>query len=208
MTTPDEYQYRSADAPWLEAELWPVLRSVLKETRPNPTRVIELGCGNGATANMLSEMGYEVTGVDPSESGIGAGSEAYAGPQLRVGSVYDDLVADHGRFPIVVSLEVIEHCYSPAKFARAVYELLEDNGIAIVSTPFHGYWKNLAISVLGRWDQHMNPLWEHGHIKQFSESTLAQLMAEHGLTVNDIRRVGRVPPLAKSMVAVCQRRSS
>ena len=33
-------------------------------------RVFELGCGNGSVAYELSKLGYDVTGVDPSEQGI------------------------------------------------------------------------------------------------------------------------------------------
>ncbi len=200
-----EYRYRGAEAPWLESCLWPMLRSILQSEYTGPKRLFELGCGNGATANMLSEMGFDVVGVDPSVSGIETANTAYPQLALRVGSAYDDLASTYGRFPLVVSLEVIEHCFYPRKFARCVFDLLEDGGVAIVSTPFHGYWKNLAISILGKWDQHLNPLWDHGHIKFFSERTLRALMRQAGFTVQRIHRAGRVPPFAKSMVAVLGR---
>jgi len=33
-------------------------------------RVCDLGCGNGFMAGRLAELGYDVTGIDASESGI------------------------------------------------------------------------------------------------------------------------------------------
>jgi 2-polyprenyl-3-methyl-5-hydroxy-6-metoxy-1,4-benzoquinol methylase len=105
----------------------------------------------------------------------------------------------------VVSLEVVEHCYDPRHFARTLYALVDDGGIAVISTPYHGYLKNLALAVAGKWDDHLGPLWDGGHIKFFSIATLRTLLADAGF--RDIRfiRVGRIPPLAKSIVAVASK---
>ena len=70
----------------------------------------------------------------------------------------------------------------------------------MLTTPYHGYLKNLAIALTGRWDSHHDPLWEGGHIKFFSPATITRLLAGAGFAVQSIERVGRVPMLAKSMV--------
>ena len=75
----------------------------------------------------------------------------------------------------------------------------------MLSTPYHGYLKNLALAVVGKWDRHLTALWPGGHVKFFSIATLRTLLLEAGF--NDIRfiRVGRLPPLAKSMIAVVRK---
>jgi len=105
----------------------------------------------------------------------------------------------------VISIEVIEHLYDPRAYARTLRGLLRPGGVALVSTPFHGYWKNLAIALSGATDKHVDPLWDGGHIKFWSPATLTALMVEAGLRVTAIRRVGRIPPLAKSMIAIVER---
>jgi 2-polyprenyl-6-hydroxyphenyl methylase/3-demethylubiquinone-9 3-methyltransferase len=122
--------------------------------------------------------------------------------ELHVGNAYDDLPSIFGRFPIVISLEVIEHCFYPRKLVSNFFDLLSDDGLGILTTPYHGYWKNLAMSLRGRWDAHFSPLWDHGHIKFFSEATLRQLLREVGFRQIHFIRVGRVGPFAKSIVAV------
>ena len=119
-----------------------------------------------------------MTGIDPSEEGIAIVREAFPELDLHRGSAYDDLAARFGQFPAVVSLEVVEHVYYPRKYASCVYDLLEENGIAIISTPYHGYWKNLALALTGKMDDHFGPLWTHGHIKFWSRDTLSQLLRE------------------------------
>lgn len=199
-----DYPYSAAHASHTHAYLWEPLVPLVRAATP-VGRIFELGCGNGATAAMLAGLGYEVTGVDPSESGIRIAKEAHPGVRLEEGSAYDDLAGRYGRFPVVVSLEVVEHVYSPRKFARTVFDLLEPGGTAIISTPFHGYWKNLLIALAGKSDDHWTPLWEGGHIKFWSEKTLRQLLEDAGF--EDVRfvRAGRIPPLAMSMIAVARR---
>ncbi len=52
-------------------------------------------------------------GVDASEFGIANANLAHPEIKLDVGSAYDDLAADYGRFPIVVSFEVVCYMYDP-----------------------------------------------------------------------------------------------
>ncbi len=89
-----------------------------------PRRLFELGCGNGSVANVLAQRGWDVTGVDPSVEGIAQARVAYPELRLECGSAYDDLAGQYGRFPVVLSLEVVEHVYAPRDYARTVFDLL------------------------------------------------------------------------------------
>jgi 2-polyprenyl-6-hydroxyphenyl methylase/3-demethylubiquinone-9 3-methyltransferase len=54
-------------------------------------------------------------------------------------------------------------------------------------------------------DKHFTALWDHGHIKFWSMKTLSQLLEEAGFVDVRFVRVGRVPALAKSMIAVARK---
>lgn len=168
-------------------------------------RVFELGCGNGAVASVLTKQGYHVTGVDVSTQGLEHARRHHPELVLHLGSGYDPLADIYGQFPIVVSLEVVEHLYAPRIFAKTLYDLVEPSGTAIVSTPYHGYWKNLALALTGRLDAHFTALWDHGHIKFWSMRTLQMLLHEAGFEGVRFIRVGRVPALAKSLIAVAKK---
>ena len=100
---------------------------------------------------------------------------------------------------------MVEHVYDPRSYASCVHDLLEPGGRALISTPYHGYLKNVAIAVTGNYDWHHNPLWDHGHIKFWSRKTLSTLLEEAGLNIIEFLRVGRVPVLAKSMIAIAEK---
>jgi 2-polyprenyl-3-methyl-5-hydroxy-6-metoxy-1,4-benzoquinol methylase len=197
-----DYHYSDASPTWANAYLWPILKGILANQSILDRRAFDLGCGNGATANMLSGLGYDVTGIDISESGVALGRKNFPHLKLHIGSVYDNLADSYGQFSLVVSLEVIEHCFDPRGFAKTFCDLIAPGGMGILSTPYHGYWKNLALAVTGKWDDHLTALWDGGHVKFFSTATLRILLTEIGFKSVRFIRIGRIPPLAKSMIAI------
>jgi len=202
------YRWDSAELTCAHDYLLPAVMAEmagLKAALRGGGRVFELGCGNGSVANEFAKQGWDVSGVDPSIEGVAQAKARFPSLKLEEGSAYDDLVARYGRFPVVTSLEVVEHVYAPRQYANTLFSLLEPGGTAIVSTPYHGYWKNLALAVSGKMDAHFTALWDHGHIKFWSVDTLGALLREAGF--HDIRfeRVGRTPLLAKSMIAIARK---
>lgn len=200
------YRYPNAELNLSHAYLLPALTEEFALRGPSAPsrRLFDLGCGNGSVSARLANLGFEVNGVDPSGEGIRVANERYPDLVLRTGSAYDDLAAIYGRFGILVSLEVVEHVYAPRKFAAAAFDLLEPGGWAIISTPYHGYLKNVALAVSGKMDFHFTALWDHGHIKFWSRATLSRLLQEAGFRDVSFRRVGRIPAFAKSMIATAR----
>ena len=200
------YQYAQSECSCAHEYLLPAIERVLRDFAIKPSPVFDLGCGNGSVAHWLDTKRFTVSGVDPSSTGIATANKAYPELNLRLGSAYDPLHESFGTFPFLISLEVVEHVYAPRDYAACVAKLLSADGYALISTPYHGYLKNLALAVTGRMDSHFTALWDHGHIKFWSRETLTQLLSEAGLEVLRIDRVGRVPQLAKTMLAVARKR--
>jgi 2-polyprenyl-6-hydroxyphenyl methylase/3-demethylubiquinone-9 3-methyltransferase len=198
------YSYEDAELNCSHRYLLPELKEILSQTQ-SKSRIFDLGCGNGSISNELNKMGYDVTGIDQSPYGIEQALQKYPNLKLYNGSVYDDLSAKYGKFPIVICLEVVEHVFFPRKFASTLYDLTESGGWAIVSTPYHGYFKNLVMALTGKMDNHFTALWDNGHIKFWSIKTLRILLEEAGFNHLIFRRVGRIAALAKSMIAIAKK---
>lgn len=201
------YKYNSPSTTCAHEYLVPAVISILTEISSKivDRKCFDLGCGNGSIANELYKLGWEVTGVDPSTEGIKIAREHFPHLDLHNGSAYDNLQEEYGRYSVVISLEVVEHVYSPRIYAKTLYDLVEPGGYAIVSTPYHSYVKNLALAVTGKMDNHFTALWDHGHIKFWSMKSLRKLMIEAGFSQVDYVRVGRIPILAKSMIAILKK---
>jgi 2-polyprenyl-3-methyl-5-hydroxy-6-metoxy-1,4-benzoquinol methylase len=196
---------------WLNAEhvgshsyLLPKLKEILTRRVKDSTkaRLLDIGCGNGSITNVLGSLGFRATGIDPSSDGIAQCRSAYPSLDVHLASVYEDLQARFGTFDVIVCLEVVEHLYSPHVLASNAKRLLDSDGFLVLSTPYHGYWKNLALSLANKWDFHHHPLVEHGHIKFWAKPTLERLFAREGFVLKEFYRLGRIPPLANSMMLV------
>jgi 2-polyprenyl-6-hydroxyphenyl methylase/3-demethylubiquinone-9 3-methyltransferase len=117
--------------PSVQAELKCLLAAQPDITR----RLFDLGCGNGSIGHALYQDGRDVTGVDRSSSEIDAAQRSYPHLHLATGPAYQDLAAEYGRFPVVVSLEVVAHVYAPRDYARTLFDLVEPGGSAVLSPP-------------------------------------------------------------------------
>jgi 2-polyprenyl-3-methyl-5-hydroxy-6-metoxy-1,4-benzoquinol methylase len=194
-----QYVYNSPDEGWSYGYLVPQVRAMLGQ--PGGA-VIDLGCGNGAIALALLSLGYDVYGVDASASGIAFANAKAPGRffvlDVSSGQLPEELV--NMKFDFVISTEVIEHLYDPRGFIAFARRILGSDGQLILSTPYHGYLKNLALALTGKLDRHFTVLWDGGHIKFFSRRTLEKMLAEHGFESTGFAGAGRWPLMWKSML--------
>lgn len=203
----DNYGWRTADGPCSCSFVAPKVVQILKEL--GIRSVVDVGCGNGALCSILNGQGLRVVGVECDKKGCLLARQTYPHvPFYNVG-VYDSpnsIIAIEGRsFDCVVSTEVIEHLYSPQCLPAFAVQLLAPSGHLVISTPYHGYLKNLALSLFDHWDAHHSALWEGGHIKFWSRKTLTRLLEQNGFRVVKFYGVGRFPFLWKSMIILAQK---
>lgn len=164
-------------------------------------KILDLGCGNGAFTGRVQREGFDISGLDHSHSGVEIARKHFpriAFDQYDVNSALPPQYCQG--YDAVICVEVIEHLLLPRKLLEAARAALKPNGLLVVTTPFHGYWKNLALAVTGGFDAHWHPLRDYGHIKFFSRATLRALLEECGFNQLQISTAGRIPSLAKSMI--------
>jgi 2-polyprenyl-3-methyl-5-hydroxy-6-metoxy-1,4-benzoquinol methylase len=199
-----EYAYTNSEVGHHHHYLMSPLMALLPPppVTPQPMlRVLDLGCGNGSFSQQIAQQGYQVVGIEESASGVQLAAQAFPECQFMPASIYDlpyDKLAKS--FDVVVSAEVIEHLLFPRELLQAAKKCLKPGGQLIITTPYHGYWKNLGLAISGKMDAHFSVLWDGGHIKFFSVATLAQLFQEEGFTDLQFKFAGRMPYLWKSML--------
>lgn len=167
-------------------------------------KILDVGCGNGWLARILLAEGYDVFGTDASLTGIQQARVSHP-DRFFVQNIESNELPEPLRtvaFDTIISTEVIEHLYNPASYVQFCKNVLmrHGGGELIVSTPYHGYLKYLALAVTGSMDKHLTALWVGGHIKFWSEETITKLLKDQGFTVERIDKAGRFPFLWKSMI--------
>jgi SAM-dependent methyltransferase len=89
------YRHRDIDEARCQFKL------IMDEVRPGKDwKVLDLACGEGRYASLFKEKGYDITGLDLSETLIRSGKRRFGNLNLRVG----DMRYIHGRYDLVLSL--------------------------------------------------------------------------------------------------------
>lgn len=104
--------------------------------------VIDIACGTGYGAQILSYAAIHVTGIDNDPETIKHAREFYKQtPTYNLGfvegSCYD--LSEFSRVPaeVVVAFETVEHLTDPELFMQQVHNILSYNGRFIVSAPWN-----------------------------------------------------------------------
>lgn len=192
------------EKPCTSAYITPVIISLCRKY--GAKKIIDLGCGNGSLCRNLVDAGFQAAGMDPSETGIVNAGNLVPEGTFRVLGVYDNPpdMWIH-TFDVAVSTEVVEHLFKPSALLEFASKVLKKDGLLVVSTPYHGYLKNMAICLVNGWDRHHSPLWDGGHIKFWSRRSLSVMLSQYGYEVLEFHGVGRIPFLWKSMVITARR---
>jgi 2-polyprenyl-6-hydroxyphenyl methylase/3-demethylubiquinone-9 3-methyltransferase len=202
-----EYEYSTSRHDVSHAHLFPTVDLLLRGVAPEST-VLDLGCGNGSFISLFHNRGWKCFGVDSSVTGIEIAQKSYPGVHFfraDVEHAESEILKQVGQLDTIISTEVIEHVYAPRDFLKTSYALLKPGGLLVITTPYHGYLKNLMLAVTGKLDNHFTVLWDNGHIKFWSRDTLTQVTREAGFKPVGFRGSGRLPYLWNSMALVVQK---
>jgi len=191
--------HESAPAHTFQYLLDPILAMLNKDTNKC---ILDVGCGNGYLVNYLLSQGYNAFGTDASAEGITIARQTNNDRFFLQDLSTDKLPVElqDQKFDTIISTEVIEHLYDPEGFINFCKQAISKSGELIISTPYHGYLKNLMLSVLNKWDTHLNPMWYGGHIKLWSRETLSKAFTDAGFTIIEFKGCGRIPYFWKSMI--------
>lgn len=143
-------------------------------------RILEIGCGAGATLGWLRQSGVarETVGVEIVES-------AAAQARILADTVHcldferEDLPVGHGEFDTVLCLDVLEHMVDPWKAVdRLVSAYLKPGGTLVVSLPnIRHYSVVLPLLLQGRWRYQDEGLLDRTHLRFFTRETAVALLA-------------------------------
>lgn len=196
------FQYCASDSEVSHEYLFPAVSDFLRDV-PFGATVLDAGCGNGSFIARFQDKAWKLYGSDLSVSGIQIARSTFPSINFFVADaqvLYADFLKTTGQVDVIVSTEVIEHLHNARGFLRNLHQLLKPGGTLVISTPYHGYLKNLLLALTGQMDRHFTALWDQGHIKFWSRRTLEHILKETGFTNIEFAGAGRVPYIWKSMV--------
>lgn len=207
----DNRQYTYTEDLYMRAEF-----SIIAEWIPEGSRVIDLGCGNGALMEYLIEQKHVVAeGVDVSPSGVAAGRRrnlTIAQGEIDKAASYTAYADEQFDYAICnVTLQMVLY---PEVLLEQMKRIARHS---ILSFPNFAYignrWDLLAHGVMPRPMLYGYTWYNTGHIHQLSIQDFKSWSADHGLQIVKARHLGglisiaRVCPnlLARVSVFLCQK---
>lgn len=161
--------YELEDSYW-----WFVARRELVRdwvARYGPTRadlrILDVGCGTGATLSVLEELG-EAIGIDSSEEALGFCKNR--GHRRLILARAEDLPTAAASVDVITALDLLEHIEDDAKAVRQLAEALRPGGLLLVTVPAY---RSL-------WSEHDEAL---DHVRRYEAARLRELLLEAGLQI-------------------------
>jgi len=178
MTSPSLY----ADKP---AGYFDLVREDVLALIPRGTRrLLDVGCGTGATARAAKDRLEiaEAWGIEGTER-----ASQVAGPRLdRVlsGDVETCTVpAPDGYFDCILCADILEHTRDPWAVLRELRRLLDPKGVLVVSLPNLRHLRPLWSLVADRFEYEESGILDRSHLRFFTLHTMREMLAETGYEI-------------------------
>ncbi len=132
MTKEITYEYnRIADRKRLD-----FISGSLEGKIPADGTILDVGCGNGVISRHLGQLGYNVLGIDVSDTTIQTARSLNNMDNVRFDVISaENLVAQGNTYDAVICSEVLEHLDNPSALLSVLYQSLKPNGQLIVTVP-------------------------------------------------------------------------
>ena len=177
-----DYAYFSSYVPGVVASAAEHVKKVLAERALGPDNlVMEIASNDGYLLRHYVDAGVQVLGIDPAAN-IAAVAEENGVPTLcdffgeRVGQ---QLRAEGRRADVIHANNVLAHVPDPNGVVRGIQQVLADDGVAIVETP---YVRDLVEDV------EFDTIY-HEHLFHYSLTSLKHLFERNGLELVDVSRI-------------------
>lgn len=120
-----------------------VVTPYLLEFLPKDQSILEAGCGTGRFVKYLSDLGYDIEGMEISQKWVDNFNEAFPEYKVKVGDVSMTGYPD-GHFGGIISLGVVEHFIEgPEKALKEMNRILKPAGIGIITIPSFNYLRQI-----------------------------------------------------------------
>lgn len=95
--------------------------------------LLDIGCGTGLFLNTAKNFGYDVSGIDVSQTALKFARESF---KLNVSDQkVEDLISQNKKYDFVTMWHVLEHFANPKEELKKIKQLLNPGGVLLIEVP-------------------------------------------------------------------------
>ncbi len=150
-------------------------------------RILEIGCGTGATGSVIKGKNPNVTyiGLEIDEQAARiAGTRLNQVLTIDIEKFHlDELKFEKESFDLIIAADVLEHLYDPWRVMYLLRGFLKNNGKALMSFPNTQNINLIANLVQGHWTYEKYGLLDATHIRFFTWTEIEKLLQGTGYRI-------------------------
>ncbi len=170
-----------------------IAENIVKNLNPG-SKILDLGCGQGALSLRLQDLGYKLLAVDVNKNDFEATDVPYEVCDFNSSHQVQNFLKSHNEeFDCVLGIEVIEHLENPWEYIRMLKSLVKEDGLIVLSTPNITSWYHRVVFLMtGLFPTFVDPD-EIGHINPISEWEIKVIASKLHLKVISALPAGTLP---------------
>jgi SAM-dependent methyltransferase len=167
---------------------------------PN-SRILELGCGNGATGVLALRAKKCSTYVGIEMFGPAADAARQVLTHVHSGDIAAiELPYEPATFDALILSEVLEHLVEPERELRRLVRLLRPGGLVFASSPNISHWRIIASLLLGRFDYSDFGAMDRTHLRWFTPKSFQSLFESCGVEVTKVQRLAELSRMKAALL--------
>ncbi|HML57772.1 MAG TPA: class I SAM-dependent methyltransferase [Ferruginibacter sp.] len=168
-------------------------RDVLNLVPTEPCTVLDVGCGGGTLASILSKQGYVVDGITISPAEQQAASAFTR--NVFIHNLEDGLpeAVKLNEYDCVICSHVLEHIVYPRQLISDIHKVLKPGGVFIVALPNLMHYKSRIKLLKGDFEYADAGIWDYTHVKWYTFKSAQNLLKSFGFQIDQAMVTGQLP---------------
>ncbi|MFH0976428.1 MAG: class I SAM-dependent methyltransferase [Spirochaetota bacterium] len=150
-------------------------------------RLLDIGCGNGKLLLLAENDGWNVKGIELSESLAGTITARY-GIEVKVSDFLEYMPEQNQLFDIIVLRHVLEHLPDPVAAMKKIHSLLKPDGVSFLEFPDIEGCEQKIKRLLKKARFHKTIYYSEykpGHCNEFCRKSFEFLLMQTGFTLSE-----------------------
>jgi len=158
--------------------------------------ILDLGCGGGIASEPLCRLGANITGVDESKKLIEVAKLHAKNMKLKINyqcTSIENLNKFKNKYDVIIALELLEHVNNLKQFCKLMTNLLNEDGIIILSTINKTFLSKLFVIDMAEKILKKIPMGTHHYEKFIKPSEIKVIFHNYNFHIRSIKGINLNP---------------